>query len=116
MPNKCAAFGCKTNYDTKTKCFRDVSGEKVSTFYFPFHKPTLLLQLWIKFINRAEFARSEYSVFCEKHFDEILIKLGKKINKLQWKLNPIPNIHTEEARKRPSMCQTPSEPRTPPPK
>ena len=27
-------------------------------------------------------------------------------------MNPIPTIHTEEARKRPSMCQTPSGPRS----
>ena len=65
MPNKCAAFGCKTNYDTKTKCFSDVNGKRVPTFYFPLHKPILLFQLWIKFINSAEFARSEYPVLCE---------------------------------------------------
>ena len=42
MPTKCAAFGCITNYDTKTKSFSDVYGEKVSTFYIPLQKPSLL--------------------------------------------------------------------------
>lgn len=90
MPNKCASFGCCTNYDSKKKCYRDAKGEKVSTFYFPLQLPNLL-PLWVKFVNRAEWTPSKYSVLCEKHFEEKLIKRGKERNKLQWNLSPIPS-------------------------
>jgi hypothetical protein len=113
MPNKCVAFGCKSNYDSEKKCFSDAEGNKVSTFSFPLKKPELL-SVWIKFVNRVDFKPSENSVLCEKHFNENLIKRGGQRNKLIWKSEPTPTIHSEEARKRPSVCPTPSEPRKPP--
>ena len=70
--------------------------------------------LYYIFLLILVYCSSEYSVLCEKHFNQTLIKREKKRNKLIWKSNPIPTIYTEEARKRPSMCQTPSEPRKPP--
>ena len=111
MTNKCAAFGCCTNYDKERKIYQDGKGEKVSTFYFPLEKPTLLPS-WIQFVNRADWdGPSKCSVLCVRHFEERLIKRGNVRNKLLWNLNPIPTIHSEEAKKRLSVLVTPTEPR-----
>ena len=45
MVNKCVVFGCASGYKS--------SGEKVSTFEFPF-KNLELLKKWIKFVNRRD--------------------------------------------------------------
>ena len=48
-----------------------------------------------------------------KHFEERYIIKGKR-NKLDWKLDPIPTIHSREALKRPSVLTTPNIPRKQP--
>ena len=111
MPNKCAAYGCDTNYDSERNKYVDEGGQKVSTFYFPLNNPTLL-PLWIAFVNRVDWdGPSKCSVLCEKHFNEELINRGKVRNKLIWDLNPIPTVHSAEALKPPSVLMTPNVPR-----
>ena len=87
MVNKCVAFGCNSGYAS--------SKENVPSFRFPTDKSDLM-EKWVKFVNRADWIPTKNSVLCCKHFDSQFIKHGKK-NKLQWKLNPVPTIHTEIA-------------------
>ena len=101
MVNKCCAVGCKTGYDSG-------NDGKVSSFTFPFDKKDLL-ERWIKFINRTEWAPSKYSVICIKHFEEKFIIRGNR-NKLNWKLDPYPTLHSTEILKRPSLIPISSVP------
>ena len=119
MPNKCASYGCSSGYNYESSEKRkEEAGEssekgKISTFYFPL-KNEELLQKWIKFVNRKDWIPTSSSVLCEKHFQENLIARSQR-NKLKWHLNPIPTIHSESARKRPSMlpnvCQSRKKPK-----
>ena len=45
-----------------------------------------------------------------KHFEEKFLLQGDKQTKLNWKLNPVPSIHTEKALKTPSNLQNLSMP------
>ena len=107
MVNKCCAFGCKTGYDSSSH-----EEERFSTFYFPLEKENLLEQ-WVKFVNRSDWKPTKSSVLCIKHFDEKYISRGKR-NKLNWKLDPVPTIHSKEALKRPSALPTSTVPRKAP--
>ena len=112
MPNKCSAFGCRTNYDSCVS-----TTKKLSTFGFPLEpadRKDLLLPHWLKFVNRSDYHPSTHSVLCELHFDDKYIIRGKKKDTLNWDLNPIPQFHSTEARKRQSTCETLSELRKPP--
>ena len=51
---------------------------------------------------------------CIEHFKEKILLRGNKRAKLNWKLSPIPSIHSDKALKRPSTLQTPSVPRKAP--
>ena len=102
MVNKCVAFGCKSGYDDT----KGESWESVATFRFPFSHLELL-QEWIRFVSRKDWAPSSNSVICEKHFEERFVSRGKRC-KLKWELNPIPSIHSPETLKRPSTLPTPT--------
>ena len=69
MPNKCAAYGCSTNYDSLRKKFVDDVGEKISTFYFPINNPTLL-----PLGRRLSTALNGFLRSVLKHFEERLTK------------------------------------------
>ena len=60
MPNKCAALGCSTGYDTD-------GDQKIASFHFP-HIREDLLEKWIKFVNSRNWGQSTNSSLCEKHF------------------------------------------------
>ena len=64
-------------------------------------------------MNRANWEPKPSSVICFKHFENKYVISGKR-KTLNWKMNPIPTLHTEKACKRPSMLTTPKEPRRPP--
>ena len=61
MVNKCVVFGCTSEYKS--------SGEKVSTFEFPFRNQELLKK-WIKFVNRRGWKLTKNLVICIRHFKE----------------------------------------------
>ena len=107
MVNKCVVYGCKSGYVSEK------SENPVSTFRFPLDKPDLL-QKWQQFVNRSNWSATKNSVICIKHFEEKFLLRGDKRTKLNWKLSPIPSIHTDEALKRPSTLQNPSVPRKAP--
>ena len=107
MVNKCVVYGCKSGYVSEK------SDNPVSTFRFPLDKPDLL-QKWHQFVNRSNWSATKNSVICIKHFDEKFLLRGDKRTKLNWKLSPIPSIHTDEALKRPSTSRNPSVPRKAP--
>ena len=98
MVNKYVAFGCKTGYNSSLE---DI---KVASFHFPL-KNQQLLNYWIRFVNRSDWVPSPNSVLCEKHFNEKYIIRGIKC-KLNWNLNPIPEIFSSECLKRPSTLLT----------
>ena len=104
MINKCVAFRCKSGYATCT--------EKVSLFSFPLHKPHLN-EHWARLVNNTNWQPSQSSVLCVQHFEEKFIMHGKKSN-LKGTINPIPKIHTDEVRKRPSTLPSPVIPRRAP--
>lgn len=52
-------------------------------------------------------------MICIKHFESKYVIKGKR-NKLDWKLNPVPTIHSVEALKKPSVLCSPSAPRREP--
>ena len=65
MPNKCAALGCSTRYDTD-------GDQKITTFHFP-HTRKDLHEIWIKFVNRGpstNWGPSTNIYLCKKHFQE----------------------------------------------
>lgn len=98
MVNKCVVCGCKSGYDSKS--------EKKSIFLFLW-RSLILLNKWIKFVNRSNWNPTPNSVICIEHFEEELIINGKQ-KKLNWSLNPVPTIHTAVAVHRPSTLPTPS--------
>ena len=107
MVNKCVIYGCKSGYVTKAE-----KENKVSSFFFPFHKPDLLSK-WIKFINHSEWTPTSNSVICIKYIKEELIIEGKR-KTFNWNLDPVPTIHTSVSLERPSTLSTTSTSRKPP--
>ena len=91
--NKCVAFGCKTGYNSSLE---DIT---VASFHFLL-KNQQLLNYWIRFVN-SDWVPSPKSVLCEKHFNENNIIRVIKC-KLNWNLNPIPEIFSSECLKRTS--------------
>ena len=89
------AFGWSSGYDSNS--------EKVSTFSFPLGKSDLI-EKWIKFVDRNNWFPTKNSVLCIKYFEDRYILKGKR-NKLNWKLQPIPTIHSEKIIK-PSILPT----------
>ena len=68
---------------------------------------------WVRFVNGTNWQPSQLSILCVKHFEETFILHGKN-SKLKWAINPIPTIHSDEVRKRPSTLSTPVIPRKAP--
>ena len=100
MVNKCAAFGCANGSRNEKKNRQ----KNISAYHFPKKKPQLF-----KFDNRREWRPTSCSVLCEKHFKEDLIIQAKgpgQRSRLKWTSNPIPTIHLEKARRRPSVLPT----------
>ena len=85
----------------------------MSTFRFPLDKADLLLK-WLQFVNRSNWSVTKNSLICVKHFEDNFFLRGDKRTKLNWKLNPIPSIHTHEAQERLSTLQNPPAPRKSP--
>ena len=109
MPNKCAVYGCKTAYET-------TKDKSISTFSFPLASSdkSFLVDHWVRFVNRSDWKPTKNSVICGKHFESKFILTGKQRNFLDWKLNPIPTLHTDKALKKPSLLPTMSVPRKTP--
>ena len=90
MPINCAYADCPSNlYSIK----HGAKNEYTSSFRFPLGKPDLLKK-WIAFTMRADFQPSTYSSLCCTHFEDRYIFTGPKLKRLNWKLNPVPTIHT----------------------
>ena len=106
MVNKCAVFGCKRCYESE-----EPQHEDYHAFYFPLdERKSHLLPAWEKFVCRDGWKPSANSVICEFHFEDRLIRKGKRWT-LKWKLNPMPTILTDEMKAMPQSVQpTPGAP------
>ena len=98
MVNKCVVYGCNSGYKT--------SKESISSFRFLLNN-TELLAKWCRFVNRLDWTPSANSVICANHFEDKYIIVGKR-KKLNWKLDPIPTIHSDSALLQPSYLYTPT--------
>ena len=91
MVNKCAVFGCKRGYESE-----EPQHEDYQAFYFPLdERKSHLVPEWEKFVCRDGWKASANSVICEFHFEDRLIRKGKRWT-LKWKLNPMPTMLTDE--------------------
>ena len=111
MVNKCAVFGCKRGYESE-----EPQHEDYHAFYFPLdERKSHLLPAWEKFVCRDGWKPSSNSVICEFHFEDRLIRKGKRWT-LKWKLNPMPTMLTDEMKAMPQSIQpTPAAPPRKPP-
>ena len=111
MVNKCAVFGCKRGYESE-----EPQHEDYHAFYFPLdERKSHLLPAWEKFVCRDGRKPSANSVICEFHFEDRLIRKGKRWT-LKWKLNPMPTMLTDEMNAMPQSVQlTPAAPPRKPP-
>ena len=113
MVNKCVVFGCKRGYESE-----EPQHEDYHAFYFPLdERKSNLLPAWEKFVCRDGWKPSANSVICEFHFENRLIRKGKRWT-LKWKLNPMPTMLTDEMKAMPQSVQPTSAapPRKPPAK
>ena len=108
MVNKCVVFGCKRGYESEEPQHDD---EDYHAFYFPLdERKSHLLPAWGKFVCRDGWKPSANSVICEFHFEDRLIRKGKRWT-LKWKLNPMPTMLTDEMKAMPQSVQpTPAAP------
>ena len=98
MVNKCAVFGCKRGYESE-----EPQHEDYHAFYFPLdERKSHLLPAWEKFVCRDGWKPSANSVICEFHFEDRLIRKGKRWT-LKWKLNPMPTMLTDEMMAMPQL-------------
>ena len=98
--NKCAVFGCKRGYESE-----EPQHEDYHAFYFPLdERKSHLLPAWEKFVCRDGWKPSANSVICEFHFEDRLIRKGKRWT-LKWKLNPMPTMLTDEMKAMPQSVQ-----------
>ena len=106
MVNKFAVFGCKRGYESE-----EPQHEDYHAFYFPLdERKSHLLPAWEKFVCRDGWKPSANSVICEFHFEDRLIRKGKRWT-LKWKLNPMPTMLTDEMKAMPQSVQpTPAAP------
>ena len=111
MVNKCAVFGCKRGYESE-----EPQHEDYHALYFPLdERKSHLLPAWEKFVCRHGWKPSANSVICEFHFEDRLIRKGKRWT-LKWKLNPIPTMLADEMKAMPQSVQpTPAAPPRKPP-
>ena len=70
MVNKCCVYGCKSNYEVRTKAFMEskVKVPHVPTFSFP--KNETLRAAWIRKIANKNMNVTNNSRVCIKHFHE----------------------------------------------
>ena len=110
MENNCAVPYCSTGKPVSNVA-GDQKRQSISTFHFPVDNP-LLTEKWVYFVNKSEWKPSKNSVICEQHFEKDFIKHGEKRNHLLYGMNPVPTIHTEEAKGIPtSVLRVPTIPR-----
>ena len=111
MVNKCAVFGCKRGYESE-----EPQHEDYHAFYFPLdERKSHLLPEWEKFDCRDGWKPSANSVICEFHFEDRLIRKGKRWT-FKWKLNPMPTMLTDEMKAMPQSVQPTPAARKPPAK
>ena len=100
MVNKCAVFGCKRSYESE-----EPHHEDYHAFYFPLdERKSHLLPAWEKFVCWDGWKPSANSVICEFHFEDRLIRKGKRWT-LKWKLNTMPTMLTDEMKAMPQSVQ-----------
>ena len=111
MVNKCAIFGCKRGNESE-----ELQHEEYHAFYFPLNeRKSHLLPAWEKFVCRDGWKPSANSVICGFHFEDRLIRKGKR-RTLKWKLNSMPTMLTDEMKAMPQSVQpTPAAPPRKPP-
>ena len=111
MVNKCSVFGCKRGYESE-----EPQHEDYHAFYFPLDgRKSHLLPAWEKFVCRDGWKPSANSVIYEFHFEDRLIRKGKRWT-LKWKLNPMPTMLADEMKAMPQSVQpTPAAPPRKPP-
>src|SRR5688572_24417347 len=67
MVNKCAAFGCKSGYDTNESKTKPNNETKITFHAFPIHNKDLC-EKWIRANPRQNFVPLKYSKLCSLHF------------------------------------------------
>ena len=113
MVDKCAVFGCKHGYKSE-----EPQHEDYHAFYFPLdERKSHLLPAWEKFVCRDGWKPSANSVICEFHFEDRLIRKGKRWT-IKWKLNPMSKMLTDDMKAMPQSVQPTqaAPPRKPPAK
>ena len=98
-------FWLQTN---KCLCFIiQISAEKSGTY-----------EKWVAFTIRTNFKPNSHSRLCHFHFEKIYIFQGPKQNKINWRMDPIPTIHSEQIEhllnEHPSLAPTTRPVRDPP--
>ena len=77
MPKTCAVVGCRTGHKRKKGEPENVNTGPV--FDFPEEeKDPELRSLWVKFVNRVDWAPTAYVGICSKHFHSNDIKQGEQ--------------------------------------
>ena len=111
MVNKCAVFDCRRGYESE-----EPQHEDYHAFYFPLNETkSHLLPAWEKFVCRDGWKPSANSVICEFHFEDRLIRKGKRCT-LKWKFNLMSTMLTDEMKAMPQSLQpTPAAPLRKPP-
>lgn len=91
MVNRCCVYGCLTNQ------------RKHNTgSVFPLPKEESVKKQWINFINRADINSLKNVYVCEFHFEEKYLKRNDRRVHLLYKLDPVPNILSDDQKDVPS--------------
>ena len=113
MPKTCAVVGCRTGHKRKKNEPENANAGNV--FDFPDEeKDPELRSIWVKFVNRKDWAPSVYVGICSKHFKHDDIKQGEQRITLVRKNRPIPVIYDPENNIPKSLLPTPVILRKPP--
>ena len=105
MGCKCWVVGCKSGYNSEKSA-------GISVFHFPLHKKELCAT-WERFVNRANWKPTRFSVVCANHFEEKFLTIGKRTT-LRWSLKPVPTVMTAIQLKHSSTIPTKLSVRKPP--
>ena len=96
MPYKCCIVTCNSNYDTEE--------ETTTTFGFPDEEEEPdRRERWIRFVNRKDSEwNPETARICEKHFEPMYIKEGKRNRLVKALRSPCPRFSIQIPRRAPS--------------
>ena len=93
MVKSCAVVDCRTNVKKQNGKVTTILNQEV-VFQFPDQtKKPELFKKWVRFVNRQDFTVTKNSGICANHFEDTLIKIGKR-KTLRWDLDPEPTHYT----------------------